>query len=298
MKKKRQTFQTRQHMMNVEYEIYHYQDTGMAGISLHHHDFYEVYYFLAGQVTYQIEGRMYELRPGDIVLINSRELHQAIIKDLKVPYERIVLWLHPAFIRSLSTELTNLGSCFEMPNHKNVLRLDIDGQQQVRGILNRLLGLAEFKGFGHDIFYKTYLTELLLILNQATLQNNQRGRVEVQRNRLIESVIGYIENHLDEEIPIDNLAEVFFLSKFHLCREFKVQTGTTLHRFITQKKLILAKELILQHMPITEVYQQSGFGDYSNFFRAFRNEYNMTPKQYYEKMTNSSIGEEDQSMQG
>lgn len=51
-------------------------------------------------------------------------------------------------------------------------------------------------------------------------------------------------------------------------------------------------------MPITEVYQQSGFGDYSNFFRAFRNEYNMTPKQYYEKMTNSSIGEEDQSMQG
>lgn len=278
-------------MMNVEYEIYHYQDIGMSGISLHHHDFYEVYYFLSGTVSYQIEGRMYELKAGDIVLINTRELHQAIIKDPAAPYERIVLWLHPQFIRGLSTDMTNLGQCFDDPGHKNVVRLDVEGQQQIRGLLNKLLNLAEFKGYGYDIFYKTYLTELLLLLNQEMLAGKSRQRVTVQKNRLIDNVITYIENHLDEEIPIDSLAEVFFLSKFHLCREFKEQTGTTLHRFMTQKRLILAKELILQHLPITEVYQQSGFGDYSNFFRAFRNEYNITPKQFYEKMIASGSAE-------
>jgi AraC-like DNA-binding protein len=292
MKTKKQVFQTRQHMFSGEYEIYHYQDIGMPGISLHHHDFYEVYFFLTGIVTYQIEGRIYELKPGDLVLINSSELHQAVVKDLTSPYERIVLWLNPIFIKNLSTELTDLGQCFESPSHKNVIRTDIESQQQVRALLNKLLNLAEFKGFGHDIYYKTYVTELLLLLNEEMMRVNQRPKVEVRKNRLIDNVINYIETHIEEEIPIDTLAEVFFLSKFHLCREFKDQTGTTLHRFMIQKKLILAKDLIMQHLPITEVYQQSGFGDYSNFFRAFRNEYHMTPKQYYDQMLiNSSLEE-------
>lgn len=282
MKAGRQRFQTSQLMMHSDYEIYHYFDRGMTSVSLHHHDFYEIYLFLEGSVSYQIEGRNYELKPGDIVLINSSELHQAVIHELSKPYERIVLWLNRNFIRSLSTEQTDLTLCFEGPNHKNVLRADVERQQVFRSLLNRLLSLKDYTGFGADLYPKTLITEMLLYITEEMMMINQRQRVEVRKNRLIDGIIEYISNHLDEEIKIDDLAELFFLSKFHLCREFKNNTGTTLHRFIVQKKLIHAKELILEHLPITEVYQQSGFGDYSNFFRAFRNEYNMTPKQYYE----------------
>jgi AraC-like DNA-binding protein len=284
MKTGRQRFQTRQLMMTSDFEIYHYFDRGMTSISLHHHDFYEVYLFLDGSVSYQIEGRNYELKPGDIVLINSRELHQAVIHDLSKPYERIVLWMNRSFIRGLSTDATDLALCFEAPNHKNVIRADVERQQIFRSLLNRLLALKGYTGFGQDLYPRTLITELLLIINEEMALIGQRQRVEVRKNRLIDGIIEYIANHLEEEIKIDDLAELFFLSKFHLCREFKNNTGTTLHRYIVQKKLIHAKELILEHLPITEVYQQSGFGDYSNFFRAFRNEYNMTPKQYYDRV--------------
>lgn len=284
MKSGRQRFQTRQHMMTSDYEIYHYYDRGMASINLHHHDFYEIYLLVDGDVSYQIEGRNYDLKPGDVILINSRELHQAQVNDMNKPYERIVLWLNRSFIRDLSTEQTDLATCFEAPNHKNVIRANVERQQTFRGLLNRLLELKDYKGFGADLYPVAHITELLLYLNEEMTLVKQRPRVEVRKNRLIEGIIEYIADHLDEEIKIDDLAQIFFLSKFHLCREFKNQTGTTLHRYIVQKKLIHAKQLILEHLPITEVYQQSGFGDYSNFFRAFRNEYNMTPKQYYDRI--------------
>jgi AraC-like DNA-binding protein len=110
----------------------------------------------------------------------------------------------------------------------------------------------------------------------------------VKKSNLIEHVLEYIGTHIDEDITIDDLSAYTYLSKFHLSREFKKHTGTTLHRYILQKKLIAAKELILRDIPITLVYEQCGFGDYSNFFRAFKNEYGMTPKQYLEAMKKST----------
>ncbi|WP_243154802.1 helix-turn-helix transcriptional regulator [Clostridium thermarum] len=86
------------------------------------------------------------------------------------------------------------------------------------------------------------------------------------------SKINYI-NNLEEDITADDLAEKLYLSKFHLSREFKKHTFTTIHMYIVQKKLIDAKELILIKRSVTDVYRRCGFGDYSNFFRAFKNIY-------------------------
>jgi len=275
-------------MLAGEYEIYHYQDTGLSNVSTHHHDYYECLLFISGVVTYLIEGKAYDLHPGDIILISSSELHQAVILDQTVPYERIVLWMNRHFIQSLSTEKTNLANCFSAPHHKNVLRTDVETQQRARSLLNELLNLENYQGFGSDLINKACLTQFLVLINSEMLNISQQPKVDVRKSRVIEGVIEYINSHLEEQLRIDDLADRFFLSKFHLSREFREQTGTTLHRFILQKKLIQAKELILRHLSITDVYQQCGFGDYSNFFRAFRNEYGMTPKQFYERMLRAS----------
>ena len=278
-------YQTRQHMLSGEYEIYRYVDTGMSGVSLHHHDFYECYLFLSGLVTYVIEGRSYDLLPGDIILINSRELHQAVIRDPAVPYERIVLWLDRSFLRQLSSADSDLSRCFETPGRSNVLRIDRETRRHIRSLLDRLIALEEYGGFGSDLLVKAHLVELLVLLNihsPATVSSAEPG--PPSENRLIDDVIAYITTHYDGDLSLDHLANVFFLSKFHLAREFRNQTGTTLHRYVIQKKLIEAKELLLVGMPAVEVYRRCGFGDYSNFFRAFRKEYGMTPRSFYVAM--------------
>ncbi|MDA3847636.1 MAG: AraC family transcriptional regulator, partial [Vallitaleaceae bacterium] len=118
-------------------------------------------------------------------------------------------------------------------------------------------------------------------INTLLFYNNRKIEIEISKSNLIDNVINYINNHLEDEIHIDDLSSQFFISKYHLLREFKKHSGTTIHKFIIQKKLIFAKELILTGIPITEVYASCGFGDYSNFFRAFKNEYGITPKQFF-----------------
>jgi len=284
MKKKHHSYQTRQYMLSSDYEIFHYSDTIIKQVNLHHHDFYECYLFISGDVTYLSEGKIYSLKPGDIVLVNSTELHQANINSHKVPYERIVLWLDKLFLKSLSTDATNLARCFEDPGKETVIRASFEVQQNIRAILNKLLSIEGYKGIGSDLLYKAYIIELLVNLDMLLLQDGVKLDVDIKKNNLIDGLIQYINSHAEEEITIDQLSEQFYLSKYHLLREFKKHSGTTLHKYIVQKKLILAKELILNGIPIINVYKQCGFGDYSNFFRAFKGEYGVTPKHFYELM--------------
>lgn len=287
MKKTTRQYLKRQDMLTNDYEVFHYFDKALDRVTLHHHDFYECYLFISGDVTYIIEGKTYFLQPGDIILINSKELHQAIINDKNIPYERIVLWLDQTFLSSLSTETTNLKKCFEDSEKENVIRTTIETQQAIKSILGKLLSLEKYSGMGKDLLYRAYIVELLITLNNILFFQQDKINIEIEKSSLVEEVIQYINDHLDEEIKIDDLSNHFYISKFHLLREFKKHSGTTIHKYIIQKKLILAKELILKGIPIIQVYEQCGFGDYSNFFRAFKNEYNITPKQFFELIDRS-----------
>jgi AraC-like DNA-binding protein/mannose-6-phosphate isomerase-like protein (cupin superfamily) len=284
MKKTTRQYLKRQSMLTNDYEVFHYSDKALDRVNLHHHDFYECYLFISGDVTYIIEGKSYSLLPGDIVLINSKELHQAMINDKDVPYERIVLWLNQTFLSSLCTETTDLKRCFEDAARENVIRTNVETQQIIKSILGKLLSLEEYSGMGRELLYRAYIVELLITLNNILFFHHDKINIEIEKSSLIDEIIQYINLHLDEEIKIDDLSGYFFISKFHLLREFKKHSGTTIHKYIIQKKLILAKELILKGIPIIQVYEQCGFGDYSNFFRAFKNEYGVTPKQFYEIM--------------
>ena len=284
MKSQIHPYLTRQNMLTSDYEIFHYSDLTLNEVSLHHHDFYECYLFLSGDLTYLIEGKTYSLMPGDIILINTRELHQPIINSHMSPYERIVLWIDKNFLSSLSSASLNLTDCFEDTRKETVIRAPLEAQQQIRAFMNQLLCLETYSGPGKDLLYKAYIVELMVYLNTILYQGNAALKINIKNNHLIDEVIQYINNHLEDEIRIEELSKQFFISKYHLLREFKKHSGTTIHKFIIQKKLILSKELILKGYPIISVYKQCGFGDYSNFFRAFKNEYGMTPKQFHQIM--------------
>ncbi|MFW2491625.1 AraC family transcriptional regulator [Clostridium chromiireducens] len=289
MKRKIHEFFTRKHMLSNDYEIFHFLNTEVPFQYLHNHDFYEFYLYLSGDVKYLIEGKSYNLKSGDIILINTKELHQAIINSMNVPYERIVLWINKSFLYELSSLETDLTQCFENEEKKSVIRADFQIQQNIRAQLSKLLDLENYKGSGKDLLYRAYIIELIIQLNNLVLNDKSDLDIDIMKSSLIDGIVEYINNHLTEEITIDALSKEFFLSKFHLSREFKKYTGTTIHRYIVQKKLIEAKELILKQYPINSVYKQSGFGDYTNFFRAFKNEYGISPKQFYELMTESNM---------
>lgn len=90
-------------------------------------------------------------------------------------------------------------------------------------------------------------------------------------------LVDYLDAHLTEELNIDALAEKFYISRFHMMRRFREETGTTIHAYISDHRLMLARDLIGQGVPATEVCFRCGFGSYSSFSRAYGKFFGTTP---------------------
>ena len=90
-------------------------------------------------------------------------------------------------------------------------------------------------------------------------------------------ILQYINEHLSEDLDAERIAKAFFVSKYHLMRQFRRETGTTIHLYITQKRLVKAKELMDSGMRATEACYRCGWRSYSSFTRAYGKHLGTTP---------------------
>ena len=281
MAPKTQRFSPRQHMTGNTFEIFRYKDSYMKEVALHHHDFYEIYFFLSGNVQYNIESRSYLLTPGDVLLISPMELHQPMFGSEQRVYERIVLWIDKRFLEGLSLPGQSFGTCFDTkaPGHTNLLRLEGVSRQYMTFQLEQLLAESSSDEPYHEVASLCILAQILISLNRLALQAKNED-IKTTPDSTVYYILGYINEHYNEDLTLDFLANKFFISKYHLSREFQRLVGTSVHRYIIQKRLVMAKQMLSEGMPSSEVYQHCGFGDYSNFYRAFKAEYQISPKDF------------------
>ena len=164
-------------------------------------------------------------------------------------------------------------------NMEDLLRLPGATGAPLRTTVDKLCALKASKDYGSDLLAQSALVELLVGLNRAAADRGDARPVGTS-DQVVDAVLHYINEHYSEPLTLDQLSEKFFISKYHLLRKFDAQVGTTVHRYILQKRLLNAKQLLAGGVPPNEVCQYCGFGDYANFYRAFRAEYNQTPRQY------------------
>lgn len=273
-------FTPRQYMVKNDFEFFHTKEELPPNIEYHNHDFYEIFFYISGKVTYVIEGKSYKLKPGDIILINNRELHRTIIESGE-DYERIVIWIKPDYIINLNTDSTDLTMCFESSAKKkyNLLRPDTETLVYLKTIVQKLEKAYYNSGFGSEVLKYAYVNELVVYLNKAYLYTkDEEIEVDIEYNQKISNIIKYINANLDSQLSLENISAQFYISKYHLLREFKKYTGFTIHRFIQKKRLIMARMLLKENVKVSEVSLVCGFGDYSNFIRTFKREYGISPK--------------------
>lgn len=268
-------------MSKRSYEVNIYRDSNFASVDLHSHDFYELYYFIKGEASYIVENGHYSPQSGDMLLISPNNLHRLIIRNPSATYERIVLWINPRYIRRLSTARTDLGLCFRLADEKEAyLVRDTALSEKIRAALESLSICAASSEYGSDVAADAHIQSILLSLGNYYLTPlNAPARAE--QNSVVAAAIDYINAHICDNLSLDLLAEKLFVNKYYLSHLFKAETDTPPHRYILKKRLALSKHLLESGLAVTDVFSQCGFSDYTHFFRAFKAEYGMTPKQYY-----------------
>ena len=282
MATKLQSFNPRQVMNRKDFEIQHKMDTYLQNVELHHHDFYEIFFLVTGDVTYAIEGRFYHVAPGDVLLISPRELHQITIRSETEPYERFVLWIDPAMLSRLSTEKTNLEKCLNpsRENYSNQLRIPIEYMNEIRNLMESIYRESDSEDFGADVLQESLITQLLVRINRISESKDEKREVGAYTNTLVEGVIDYVNLHYSETLSLDDMAERLFVSKYHLSHEFRKQMGTGVYHYIQKKRVQIARQLLAQGEKPNNVFRMCGFSDYAGFYRAFKAEYGAGPREF------------------
>lgn len=284
-----QVFDPRQSMTSHTFEIFHYRDAKFEGVAVHQHDFYEVYFFISGNVEYSVEGKSYLLKEGDLLLINPLELHQPRIGPDQKLYERIVLWINKNYLSRLCTNNTSLSQCFDNtnPQHSNLLRLSLSQQKYISSKLSELIEETSSQDYGSDLAAEAILTRFLVELNRLTLTSDKKNDTEKNQSPLVSEVLSYINHHYCEKISLSSIADDFFISKYYLSHAFNSVVGTSVNRYITLKRLINAKQMLSSGIKPTTAAIHCGFNDYAGFYRAFTAEYGITPKEYVARNGNA-----------
>ena len=275
-----QQFDHRQSMRDKQFEVFHYREQSPRNMEVHHHDFFEIYFLLGGEVSFRVEGRTYTLKPGDVLLINPQELHQALV-DGDSLYERIVLWIDRGYLMELSAGGMDLAACFDdrLPTHTNRLHPSKSQCTQLQALLEKLVG--EFYGdeLGKSQYAKGLLMQFLVEVNRLALASDKQKPSE-EESDFVDQVLSYIGAHYTEDISLEKIAGTFYVSKYHLSHEFSRRVGTSVYRYILFRRMMHARELLEQGIHAGEVYGQCGYGDYANFYRAFKTFYGVAPGEY------------------
>lgn len=261
-------------------------------MDMHIHDCYELYYSISGGKQFLIDNKFYTIAPGDLFIINQYESHKLTQIDTGI-HERIVVNVHPNFVKALSTTDTDLDHCFTNRSPRFQHKVSLNKEQQQR-FLYYIDKITSANGYAHDIVEQAAFMELLVLINtisqelckaalpkQIQAVNIQDGTVSSYKyNHQVDDILAYINQNIAHPITIEQLAEHFYLSESYICRIFKTATSTTINKYITARRISIAKALLNEGLSVSEAYERSGFSDYSNFFKSFTKAVGVSPKKY------------------
>lgn len=256
------------------FRLFHLRSEQHAAVDFHYHEFCKLLLLLRGQGNYVVDGQRYQLQPGDVVLVDSRSIHRPEMES-GIPYERVIIYISPEFLKKESAADCDLSSLFR-GEKGHVLRL-----KDPKKIFTAATALEkELSGqeYGRTILSNAMLLRLLVELCRSLRQTDiQNLRPQEPKNPRVTQIMRYIDNNLAEDLDIDALAAQFYVSKYHMMRQFQQQTGYTIHNYLSQRRLLHARDLISGGMRATEACYRSGFRSYSSFTRAYGKHFGTTP---------------------
>lgn len=263
------------------FEFYHYLDKIPPKVEFHQHPFYEVFFFLNGNVNYTIEGKTYKLRPGDILLTNSLDIHRPEISPGK-PYERIVIWLEDRFFERIRTGGDDLSACFADAARKDYRRLRPSHGSFIRlkTLCNRISNEQGSQSLGSYTLVCAYLFEFLVEVCRCYYETPDSLLEDITEDRKVNSILAYINQNITSDISLDRLSSEFYISKFYLTKQFKRFTGMSIYQYIIKKRITISRDLLRSGASVTGACMECGFNDYSNYLKAFKREFNCTPRDF------------------
>ena len=251
-------------------------------VNLHSHNFYEfLYCHNTGDVEYLVGADRYRLQKGDVILIPPGISHRPLLPDhMPEPYRRDVLWIRPEVMDQL--ELLVPADRRIIAQESRLLRTAGTRWEFIGDLFRHGVREYESQQSGWEEIVLGNTIQIMVYLRRA-IQDRSAAPLKAEKPELLDQVLAYIEDHLAEKITLGEIAKHFWVSQSTISQTFKNKMNVSFYRCVTQRRLIAAKTLIIEGLPLESVGQKVGFSDYSSFYRAFKQEFGISPRQFRKK---------------
>lgn len=251
-----------------------YVNTSDELLPAHWHEHLEILFIAKGIMTAYINDSSYSLQPGDILLVNPRDIHYTHSHH---DGEYCLLQIPPAHLERLSQEWEGLRFTEYLPHSSQKESLS----HRLAEIFREMYRLHEEAARGSHLLFLAQLYRLLYLLyteNSMTVspQFLSRNRRDLER---IEKVMNYAKAHYRENISISAAAELLSVTPEHFCRLFKKYTGHTFFTYVNQIRLMhFYQDLVNSDESITFLMDKHGITNYKVFLKTFKEAYGTTPQ--------------------
>lgn len=256
-------------------------ETNSKGMSQSHfHDYYEIYYLLEGKRRYFINHTLYDVIPGDVLMINKGDIHLSQSAGTEEKYARYLITFSDQFLNRLGEEFDKnfLMKIFETKK--------IHIPEAMHHSFHMLLHKAETKIKQKDE-YSQYLAklnflEVLVNLNKFSTKNTYPllDDLSVYEDR-IQEVCRYICNYYNKPISLDQMAKIAYMSPTYFSKKFKRVTGFGFNEYLNNVRIKMATNLLMEtQSPITEIATFCGYQDSNYFGDVFKKIMGVSPNKY------------------
>lgn len=238
-------------------------------IKSHFHDYYELYYLESGNRNHMIQNQLYNICANEFIIFPPYVMHHSY-GDADMPFTRLLLYF--------KSDLILLPDMLEEPyaSAPHVYRPDSKTSHEIRHMLNNILG-----EYGQKPPYYEFSAQMMLNRILSLALRCQKVKPTAADRMPLSDILDYLHAHFTEDISLQTLSNVFYISQYHLCREFKRYTNSTIIQYLNSLRIIEAQKLLSEtDMSVTDIGKQVGFSSLTHFGRIFKSVTGVSPKQW------------------
>lgn len=266
------------HIGGASFTIEHTHQTEYDNMSRPHaHPHFELYYLLKGERIYFIDGNVFTMKKGDIMLVNPNDLHSSA-SSKRPDFEMIQLHFSLEFARKSQEEAIKRLLPFE---HSRLLRLPLKEQTEVEHLLMKMISECDAESEQYVPYVRSLLTELLIRIYRCCQFMDDSLSSDRPLHHKISEITLYMRKNYPKPLTLEQVAEQFCISSPYLSRIFTKLTGFHFREYLQVIRIHEAKNrLATTKDSVQSIAEQVGFDHIAHFNKVFKKLSNTTPLKY------------------
>ncbi|WP_459954026.1 helix-turn-helix domain-containing protein [Paenibacillus pini] len=254
---------------------------GMTLFPHHWHNHIEFLYFSKGSAIIEINSIPHEVHAGEIVVINSNDLHYGTSLSEDLVYYAMIVDMK--LLQSQSLDAVETKFITPITQNRILFASKITDDDEMVNCVTSLIKELKERPFSYELSVKSYLYRILTLLLRnyvVDYSSNENEQLRIKNLERFTPIFEYIDEHYSEELSVELLANLAGLSRFHFSRLFKELTARTVTEYINTLRINKSEYLLRNsRLNISEIALSTGFKDIYYFSRAFKKYKDISPSE-------------------